>query len=110
MVNPFEAAVFGATRPGLLNNVGETDFGYHIIEVTDVKNNTAYQVAIVERQISPSDATLNEAFRKAEAFASDLSDLNDFEKRTKEQGLGVIDAKNILAGDRRIGTLGEARP
>jgi peptidyl-prolyl cis-trans isomerase D len=110
MVKPFETAVFSATKPGLLNNVVETDYGYHIVEVTDVKNNTAYQVAIVERQISPSDATLNEAFRKAEAFASDLSDLNDFEKRAKEQGLGVIDAKNILAGDRRIGTLGEARP
>ncbi|HKZ36665.1 MAG TPA: peptidylprolyl isomerase, partial [Chryseolinea sp.] len=109
MVKPFEAAVFGATRPGLLNNVVETDFGYHIIEVTDVKNNTAYQLAIVERQISPSDVTLNEAFRKAEAFASDLSDINDFEKQAKEHGLAVLEAKNILAGDRRIGTLGEAR-
>ena len=110
MVKPFETAVFGATKPGLLANVVETDFGYHVIEVTDVKNNTAYQLAIVERQISPSDATLNEAFRKAEVFASDLSDLNDFEKRAKEQGLSVLEAKNILAGDRRIGTLGEARP
>ena len=43
MVKPFENAVFGATRPGLLNEVVETEFGYHIIEVTNVKNNTAYQ-------------------------------------------------------------------
>ena len=110
MVKPFETAVFGATKPGLLNNLVETEYGYHIIEVTNAKNNTAYKIAVIERAITPSDATLNEAFRKAEAFASDISDLKDFEARAKEQGLVVLEAKNILAGERRIGTVGEARP
>jgi peptidyl-prolyl cis-trans isomerase D len=109
MVKPFETAIFSATRPGLLNNVVETEYGYHIVEVTNVKTNTAYNIAIIERLITPSDATLNEAFRKAEAFASNLSNLKDFEARAKEQGLAVLEAKNILAGDRRIGTMGEAR-
>ena len=110
MVKPFETAVFGATKPGLLNNLVETEYGYHIIEVTNAKNNTAYNIAVIERAITPSDATLNEAFRKAEAFASDISDLTDFEARAKEHGLVVLEAKNILAGERRIGTVGEARP
>ena len=35
--------------------------------------------------------------------------IEDFEKRAKEQGFAVQEAKNVLAGDRRIGTLGEAR-
>jgi peptidyl-prolyl cis-trans isomerase D len=110
MVKPFETAVFGATRPGLLNNLVETEYGYHIIDVTDVKDNTAYNIAVIERSITPSDATLNEAFRKAEAFASDLSGIQDFETRAKEHGLVVMEGKNILAGERRIGTMGEARP
>ncbi|HEY5918752.1 MAG TPA: peptidylprolyl isomerase [Chryseolinea sp.] len=109
MVKPFQDAVFAASRPGVLNQVVETEFGYHVIEVTNVKNNTAYKLAIVERQITPSDGTINEAFRKAEGFASDLSSIGDFDARAKEQGLNVQEAKNVLAGDRRIGTLGEAR-
>ena len=109
MVKPFETAVFGATRPGLLNNLVETEYGYHLIDVTNVKDNTAYNIAVIERAITPSDATLNEAFRKAEAFSSNISDQKDFEARAKEQGLVVLEAKNILAGERRIGTIGEAR-
>lgn len=109
MVKPFESAVFGATRTGVLNDVVETDFGYHLIDVTNVKSNAAYQLAIVEREITPSDVTINEAYRKAEAFASDLSSIGDFEQRAKEQGLVIQEAKNVLGGDRRIGTLGEAR-
>ena len=110
MVKPFQNAVFGATRPGLLPNVVETDFGYHIISVTDVKSNVAYDLAIVEREIVASDATINEAYRLAENFAHGLSGQADFEKKAREQGYLVQDAKNVLAGDRRIGTLGEARP
>jgi peptidyl-prolyl cis-trans isomerase D len=110
MVEPFENAVFSASRPGLLNRLVETEYGYHIIEVTNTKTNRAYNIAVIERAITPSDATLNEAFRKAEAFATDVSDLDDFQASAKEHGLTVLDAKNILAGDRRIGTMGEARP
>ncbi|MEJ7647289.1 MAG: SurA N-terminal domain-containing protein [Chryseolinea sp.] len=109
MVKPFEAAVFSASRKGLLPNVVETDFGYHIIEVTETKDNTAYQLAMVEREIAPSDPTVTEAFRKAESFATDVSGIKEFEEKAKQQGYQVQEAKNILAGDRRIGTVGEAR-
>ncbi len=109
MVKPFETAVFSATKTGVLNDVVETEFGYHIIEVSDLKTNKAYQLATVEFDITPSDETINEAFRKAEAFASDLTNQADFEKRAKEQSLTVLDARNVLAGDRRVGTLGETR-
>lgn len=109
MVKPFENAVFAASKTGVLNDVVETDFGYHIIDVTNTKTNEAYELAIIERQIAPSDATINEAYRKAETFAADLSGVEDFEARAKEQGLTVLEAKNISAGDRRIGTIGEAR-
>ena len=109
MVKPFQTAVFNATKTGLLNDVVETEYGYHIIEVTQVKTNKAYKIAIIEQQIVPSDASLNEAFRKAEAFASGLSDVSDFDARAKEHNVVAQEAKNITPSDRRVGTINEAR-
>lgn len=109
MVKPFQTAVFNATKTGLLNDVVETEYGYHIIEVTQVKTNKAYKIAIIEQQIVPSDASLNEAFRKAEAFAAGLSDVSDFDARAKEHNVVAQEAKNITPSDRRVGTINEAR-
>lgn len=109
MVKPFADAVFNATRTGLLNDVVETDFGYHIISVTNTPDNTYYSIAAIEREITPSDATVNEALRKAEAFAVELSGIDDFEAKAKNEGLQVIEAKNILSSERRLNGLPEAR-
>lgn len=109
MVKAFEDPVFRATRPGLVNELVETEYGYHIISVTDTKDNTAYEIALVEIEISPSDATTNATYRAAESFLSGLSDEGDFVEKAKEQGLNVQEVKNLKAGDRRVGALGDAR-
>ena len=109
MVKPFNDAVFNATRKGLLNDVVETEFGYHIIEVTEVKDNSLFSIAIIEREITPSDASINEALRKAENFSSELSGVENFTARAEQEGLTVYDAKNVGTSERRINTLGDAR-
>lgn len=109
MVKPFETAVFSATKKGVLNDVVETEFGYHIIDVTEVKDNNYYTLAVVECDILPSDASINAAIRKAEIFASELSGLKEFTERAAKEGLTVYEAKNVRPAERRVNNLGEAR-
>jgi peptidyl-prolyl cis-trans isomerase D len=109
MVKEFEKPVFEAKKTGLLSDVVETSFGYHIIEVTAVKDNTYYAVATIERTIAPSDETLNTALRKADSFAGDVSGVEEFKEKAKKDNLAVFDANDIGTGERRINNLGEAR-
>jgi peptidyl-prolyl cis-trans isomerase D len=109
MVKPFADAVFNATRTGLLNDVVETSFGYHIISVTNTKDNTSYSIAVIEREITPSDASINEALRKAESFAVELTGVDAFTARAEKEGITVYDAKNVGTADRRVNTLTDAR-
>lgn len=109
MVKPFQKAVFDATRTGLLNDVVETQYGYHIIEVTNVKDNTNYTVATVELAITPSDDTQNAAFLRAQTFAADLSGVDAFKEKAAKEGVTVQQANELGTAERRIGSLGEAR-
>ncbi|MBM3177339.1 MAG: SurA N-terminal domain-containing protein [Bacteroidetes bacterium] len=109
MVKPFEKAVFGAAREGLLSDVVETDFGFHIIKVTGAKNNKVYTVASVEEEITPSDETQNEIYRQADAFASELSGVEAFREKAAKEKLIVSDANDLAPSERRLSNLPDAR-
>lgn len=109
MVKPFESAVFNAKKTGLLNDVVETQFGYHIIEVTSVKDNTSYTIATIERTITPSDETQNEAFRKADTFASGLSGLDELKEKAKKENLNIFEGNELTSAARSINNLSDAR-
>ncbi|MEQ8926969.1 MAG: SurA N-terminal domain-containing protein [Fulvivirga sp.] len=109
MVAEFEEAVFNASEKGLINKLVKTQFGYHIIEVTELKTNTAFKVATVAREVLPGDETINEAFTQADLFASSVDDLESFEAQAAQDSLQVLPANNLKANDRRVGTLGDAR-
>jgi peptidyl-prolyl cis-trans isomerase D len=109
MVKPFEDAVFGASKPGLLNAPVESEFGYHIIDVTNVKDNTAYWIGELATEITPSDASINEAARKAEMFRSQVANKSEFEKQAETDAIQVLAGKDVKSNDRRVGMLSDAR-
>lgn len=110
MVKPFNDAIFNTNKAGLLNDVVETEFGYHIIEITEPKDNTRYGIAVIERDIFASDETINATNFAAQSFALDLDGEEEFVERAQEQGLTVRLAENVKPADRRLGTLSDARP
>jgi peptidyl-prolyl cis-trans isomerase D len=100
---------FSAKKTGVLNDVVETQFGYHIIDVTGVADYTTYSVATIEIAIAPSDETQNEAYLKAQTFASNVSGVDDFNESAKTDQLMVMNANDLKTVDRRINDLGDAR-
>jgi peptidyl-prolyl cis-trans isomerase D len=109
MVKPFSDAVFGATRTGLIPRVIESQFGYHIINVTKTKTRRLISISTIEKEITPSDATTNDVFRVADQFLGKVSNLNDFTKQATADSLKIKVAENLGKNDRRILDLGDAR-
>ena len=52
---------------------------------------------------------MNAALRKADAFATDLSGVDEFKEKAKKENLSVFDANDVGTAERRISNLGEAR-
>jgi peptidyl-prolyl cis-trans isomerase D len=104
MVKPFNDFVFnnGIGKVGLV----ETQFGYHIIKITDKQDGV--RLATVAQKIEASEATSDKAFTQATKLEMDVAD-KDFNKVAKEMGLTVTPAVSVKAMDENFGPLGNQR-
>ncbi|MDN4165827.1 SurA N-terminal domain-containing protein [Cytophagales bacterium LB-30] len=109
MVEPFAKAVFAATKEGFINRVVETEYGYHLINVTKVATSMSYHLAKIDREIAPSESTRDAAFRQADYFASTVTSLDEFKAKAQEEGVTVLEASRIAKDARRAGVLSNAR-
>ena len=105
MVKPFNDFVFNnpVGKIGLV----ETEFGYHIINVTDKQD--AIRLATVDQKIEPSEATSNEVYTKATQFEMDASKDKDFVAVAKKAKLTVNPAIKAKAMDESFGAAGNQR-
>ncbi len=105
MVKPFNDFVFNnpVGKIGLV----ETEFGYHIINVTDKQD--AIRLATVAQKIQPSEATSNETYTKATQFEMDANKNKDFAAVAKSAKLTVNPAIKAKAMDEAFGAAGNQR-
>jgi len=84
--------------------VVESQFGYHVMEVTDVSKgtNTKYKLATIQRKIQPSEKTLNDMNLKASEFAGKNNTPELFTKGLEEQKLAPRIADNVKEGDKQL--------
>lgn len=104
MVKPFNDFVFNNPigKVGLV----ETDFGFHIIKVTDKQD--GIRLATIAQKIEASEATSDKIFAQATQFEIDANE-KDFAKAAAAIKLTVAPAVTVKAMDESFGSLGNQR-
>ena len=108
-VEPFANATYAARSKGLLPNLVETEYGYHIIQVTELPATSYTKLAILELELVASDLTRNEAFRNADALVAESGNRNEFTENATEKGFRIIQANNVDPTSRNLNNLTDAR-
>lgn len=108
-VDEFANVSFAVRNTGLINRLVETEYGYHIIEVTELPKSQTYKIATLELELIPSDATRNDIFRKADFYAANSGNMNEFTENAEKEGYRIIQANNVGAFDRNLNNLQGAR-
>ena len=104
MVKPFNDFAFNNPigKIGLV----ETEFGYHIIQVTDKQD--AVKLATIAQKIEPSEATNDKIYTQATKFEMDAAN-KDFAALVKEAKLTAIPAVRVKAIDENFGSMSNQR-
>lgn len=101
MIPSFEEAVFNG-KPGDLKVV-TTQYGTHVIRIDkQVGSSRVAKVAVVDKAIASSSQTQSDAFSKAAAFLSSVSDGKSFAERAQKDKLTKLVAENLTTSQANI--------
>lgn len=110
MVKPFENAIFGFSGTGVIPNLVVTDFGYHIVKVTEAKSNTLYKLATISKELQVGESSSNEIYTKAEKLRANSKTVADLEAAVKkDNSLILLTAENVMPQSTNINTIQNAR-
>lgn len=104
MVKPFNDFVFNNSigKVGLV----ETDFGYHIIKITDKQD--GIRLATVAQKLEASEATSDKVFTQSTKFEMEAAD-KDFTTLAKEMKLTIAGPVTVGVMQENFGPLGNQR-
>lgn len=101
MVTPFNNFVLD-NKVGTIG-IAETDFGYHIIEVTGKKEpQRMVRLATITYEVAPSTKTYQDVFAKASKFAAENKTADQFNKTIEAEGLNKRVAPALREMSNRI--------
>jgi peptidyl-prolyl cis-trans isomerase D len=88
----------------------KTQFGIHIVKVTENKTKKTVVAGVLERGVEPSEATTNQTYNDASQFASIATGgAEAFDAAIAEKGLSKRVADNLRETDKSLAGLSEAR-
>lgn len=108
-VDEFAEATYAVRQTGVINRLVETEYGYHIINVTELPQTKTTKLAVLELELVASDQTRNEAFRNADSFAAESGNRNQFTENAEAQGFRILQANNVDAQSRNLNNVQSAR-
>lgn len=110
MIKQFEDPVFAFSGTGILPNLVSTDFGYHIVKVTEPKSNVKYRLATITKELHVGDEGSNEVYQKASELVSSAKSVKELEEAVKkDNSLTLFTADNIQPGSAFVNTLRNAK-
>ncbi|HKT79344.1 MAG TPA: peptidyl-prolyl cis-trans isomerase [Vicinamibacterales bacterium] len=107
MVPEFDAVAF-TLEPGAISDLVKTQFGYHIIKVTDKKPGTSQELSTVSPQISDqiaAERAQTQAADIADRLTAQITKASDLDAAARSQGLQVQES-GFFARDEPILALG----
>lgn len=108
MVPAFEEAVFNGKAGDL--RVINTQFGVHVIKINaQIGASRVAKVALLDKSLSTSSKTQQDAYKKATAFLAAAKDEKSFDEESKKLGYAKVVADNIVATQAAIEGLNTAR-
>lgn len=109
MVGEFNDAVFAKNGTGVIDQVVKTQYGYHVIKVTEAATAKTYDIAVIERDILPSEESRDQAFRKADYFGASNTNFDEFKASAEEEKYQIQSTGKMNKNLRSIAGLENSR-
>lgn len=107
MVKRFENSLKGKHKGDVF--VVRTEFGTHIVKMTDEPSRKLVKAAILSRPVAPGKATEEAAYTAASKFRSQVNSMEDFDEMSKKMNLTKRIAENLGPNEHQIAGLDNPR-